>query len=154
MLFYAALQFRIVSSPSTTALKVPIVDLELDAAVVLASGPAVLSFLVLVITGSMRALNRAIETLGCSGEELDIHPNAIDLAFYMTPQSPRIIVDTAYFVYMFVMLLGLGEAGWLWWHMVEGRALAWVYMFAAAGGLLWIPAVGLVLLRAYRRIRA
>lgn len=158
MVFYAALQSGIGSSPSDPLLKVPFVELPLSGAVVLASGTTVLSLLVLAIVGSMRALKRARDALVLSGgaEEFDTHPNLIDLAFYMTPGSPRlIIVDMAYFVYVGFLLLGLGEAAWLWLHTVEAaKSQPWWYLFAAVGAVFWIPALCLVAARGYGRLRA
>jgi hypothetical protein len=76
-------------------LKVPIIELELDARLILASGPAVIGFLVLVLMGSLRAFSRARDKLGLGkgadwrAEAFDTYPNAIDLALYTTPDSPK-----------------------------------------------------------------
>jgi hypothetical protein len=151
MVFYQALQ---IPAPKNAWLKVPIVDLELNGAVVLASGTAVLSIIVLAIVGSMRALKRARDVgLGeRTGEEFDIYPNAIDLAFYALPGSHKFFVNLAHDVYLLVLLLGLVEAAWLWVGIVQVRATAWP-MFAAVGALLWARAVWLMIPAWYQRIR-
>jgi hypothetical protein len=151
MVFYLALQ---IPAPNNARLKVPMVDLELNGAVVLASGTAVLSFVVLAIIGSMRALERAHDVgLGeRTGEEFDIHPNAIDLAFYAPPGSHKLFVNLARDVYLLVLLLGLVEAAWLWVGIVQVRATAWP-VFAGVGALLWARAVWLMTPVWYQRIR-
>jgi hypothetical protein len=124
---------------------VPIVEVNISGLVVLASGTAVLSFVVLVIAGSMRALRRAREQGlgGRSGEEFDAHPNAIDLAFYAPPQSNKIFSHLARFVYALFLLLALLEGLWLSRYMVEARLPAW-YVLAVFSALLWIRALWLV----------
>jgi hypothetical protein len=158
MVFYAAVQSPVHSSPSGTSLKVPLMGLELSGAIVLAVGPAVLSFIVLAIVGKTRAYRQARQKLGLSGqphwsgEELDAYPNAIDLALYTTPQSPKINASVAHVGYAFFLLLALMEAAWLWWRLIETQAQAWL-MFAAIGASLWLPAAFLVASLWCRRIR-
>jgi len=128
--------------------------LELSGAVILASGTAVLSFVVLAIAGSMRALSRARDVgLGeRTGEEFDVHPNAIDLAFYALPGSPKLFVNLARDVYLLSLLLGLLEAAWLWVDIVQVRTAAW-YAVVVGGALLWALAVWHIAPPWYRRIR-
>ena len=53
MIFYGALQERV--SVDTDPLKMPIVDVEISGPFVLGFGPALISFFVLAVTGTMRA---------------------------------------------------------------------------------------------------
>ena len=157
MLFYVGLRFRVASSPSDTSLTVPLLGVQLSGAVILSSGPTVLSFLVLAILGTMRAYRRAREQLGLSagadwsGEELDLYPNAIDLALYTTPRSPKIIAAVTHFGYAFFLLVGLVEAAWLGWYLVNGAA-AWYVFAVVLGAMLWLPAFWLVVCLWCRRI--
>ena len=94
MAFYGALQERVYVD--TDPLKMPIVDVEISGSFVLGFGPALISFFVLAITGTMRATRTARAKLNLgrgdwSGEELDTSPNALDLAFYTTQQSPKLV---------------------------------------------------------------
>lgn len=157
MIFYAALQQRLRTGVDETSLRVPIVDLEVSGSVVLGVGPALISFLVLVILGTMRAYTKAREQLGLgradwSGEQLDTSPNAIDFAFYTTPASPKIIATVLHFPYTAFLLAGLIEAAWLAKRLVDAGAPG-RWMFVVAGAVLWLPAVLLVGRLLYRRIR-
>ncbi len=157
MIFYAALQQRARAGTDETSLKVPIVDLEVSGAVVLGFGPALISFLVLVILGTMRAYTRARQQLGLghadwSGEELDTSPNAMDFAFYTTRASPKVIAAVLHFPYTAFLLAGLVEAAWIAKRMVDTCAPA-RWMFLGAGAVFWLPAVWLVAGLAYRRVR-
>jgi hypothetical protein len=145
-LFYAALHARNVHVP----IKVPIVDLELDSLTVLASGGPTIAFLVLVMMGAVRAWSRALQQIRGSSsskdaEQLDMHPNAIDLAVYTTQSSPAFIRKVLYFAYPVILSGALIEslvfANWLWrTPSVSGRAF-----FLTAQVLIWIPAAILVL---------
>jgi hypothetical protein len=53
MIFYGALQERV--SVDTDPLKMPIVDVEISGPFVLGFGPALSSFFVLAVTGTLRA---------------------------------------------------------------------------------------------------
>jgi len=157
MIFYAALQQRVRVGIDETSLKVPIVDLEVSGSVVLGFGPALISFLVLVILGTMRAYTKARGQLGLgradwSGEELDTSPNAIDFAFYTTRASPKVVATVLHFPYTAFLLAGLVEAAWLAKRLVDACAPA-PWMFVVAGGVLWLPAVWLVCCLLYRRVR-
>jgi hypothetical protein len=59
MIFYGALQERVYVD--TDPLKMPIVDVEISGPLVLGFGPALISFFVLAITGTMRATRMAFE---------------------------------------------------------------------------------------------
>jgi hypothetical protein len=151
MLFYAALQLETVSPPPPASVKVPIVDLEISRIVVLSSGPGLLSLIVLAIAGSMRALRRAREQglAGRTGEEFDLHPNVIDLAFYAPPGSSGLFVHLARAIYAIFLTLGLAEGAWLACHMlarqmVYGRPTSFIVVVEVLGALLWIRATWLV----------
>lgn len=150
MLFYAALQVENVSGGSASV-KVPVVGLELSRMVVLASGPAVLSLIVLAIVGSMRALRRGREQAlkTHTGEEFDLHPNVIDLAFYAPPGSAAPFVHLARTVYAVFLSLSLAEGVWLASHMLashvlDGRPAFYVAVIEVIGALLWVRAAWLV----------
>jgi hypothetical protein len=146
-LFYAALQSR--GTPVQT-ITVPIVELQLDTLSVLSSGGPIIAFLILVVIGAIRAWSHALEqvrgTKPAEGvEQLDTHPNAIDLAIYTTANSPSFLRNLLYFAYPLFLLAALIESGLLgWWvmhtPMVPGRALV-----IAAQALTWLPAAWLVL---------
>ena len=118
-LFYAALRARVIDSTAeTNSLKVPLIDIELSAQVVLASGAPVISFVVLAVTGALRAFGQARTKLGLGSggdwraEAVDTHPNAIDLALYTTAKSPKLIATVTYFAYPVFLTAALAEAAW------------------------------------------
>ncbi len=132
-------------------MKVPMVELGLSRMVVLASGPGVLSLIVLAIVGSMRALRRGREQAlkGHTGEEFDLHPNVIDLAFYAPPGSARVFLHLARSIYALFLSLALAEGVWLAWHMLARSALAgrlapYVVVVEVIGAFLWLRAAWLV----------
>jgi hypothetical protein len=150
ILFYAALQVENASGGSASV-RVPIVGLELSRIVVLASGPGVLSLIVLAIVGSMRALRRGREQAlkSHTGEEFDLHPNVIDLAFYAPPGSASPFVHLARTVYAVVLSLGLAEGAWLASHLlarheIDGWPASYVVVLEVIGALLWVRAAWLV----------
>ncbi|MBI4589136.1 MAG: hypothetical protein HY725_09885 [Candidatus Rokubacteria bacterium] len=143
MLFYAALQLQTVSPPGKASARVPILDLEISSILVLSSATAVLSLVVLALAGSMRALRRAREQgLGEStGEEFDLHPNVIDLAFYAPPGSAGLFVHLARSVYALFLTIGLAEGLWLAPYMSHVRLPAsYVVAVTLIGTLLLIRA--------------
>lgn len=151
MVFYAALQIETLPPPAAPV-KVPVVDLEISRIVVLSSGPGVLSLIMMAIAGSMRALRRGREggLAGRTGEEFDLHPNLIDLAFYAPPGSARFFVHLARAVYAIFLTLGLAEALWLVWHMVgryltDGRLAVYIVIAEVLGTVLWIRATWVVM---------
>jgi hypothetical protein len=145
MLFYAALHLQ--TGPDKVSTKVPILDLEISSILVLSSGTSMLSLIVLAIAGSMRAARRAQEQgfAGRTGEEFDLHPNLIDLAFYAPPGSASPFVHLARAVYAIFLSLALVEGVWLGQHMYDGRLpTTYAVIITALGGLLWIRALWLV----------
>jgi hypothetical protein len=150
MIFYAALHARVASETDVKPMKVPVVDLELSSGFVLAFGPALISFLVLIVLGTARAYRWARQKLSLggsgdwSGEEFDTSPNAIDLAFYTTPRTletvvGKAIVTVVHFVYPTFLAGALGEAAWLAKSLVGDCAPGGLVAVAVAA-LLWIPA--------------
>jgi uncharacterized membrane protein YhaH (DUF805 family) len=155
MILYGALQERVYVDRDP--LKVPIVDLEISGSFVLGFGPALISFFVLAITGTMRATRTARAKLNLgrgdwSGEELDRSPNALDLAFYTTRKSPKPIAVVAHFSYVAFLALGLAEAAWLAKQLWDAEAPAWC-LFVVLGAVLGLPAVGFVGDEFLRRVR-
>jgi len=149
-LFYAALRSaaQALMNAKQPGLQVPVVDLTLDPNIVLALGCAVISFLVLAITGSLRAYSNARSHLGAGSgadykaESFDIHPNAIDLAVYTTKDSPRMLAVLAYFTYPALLALALGEAAMFEYDLIAGTlsSMGGRWWFVAAGGILWFLA--------------
>ena len=78
-----------------------------------------------------------------SGEKLDTSPNALDLAFYTTRQSPKLIATLTHFSYVAFLALGLYEAAWLAKRLWDAEAPTW-WLFVVLGAALWLPAVGFV----------
>ena len=121
-LFYLALHVRVTNGSSADAgeLLVPLVDLELSALPVWASGPAVLSILLLAANGSLRAFKTAASALNVErygvGEEYDSAPNALDFVVYTTSASPRSARALLLFTYPLYLALFVAEA---WWMLAE-----------------------------------
>ena len=144
--FFAAIQPT--SSDAPFQVKAPIVELELDGRVVAACGPIVISFLLLVMMGALRASSHACKEAGIAdftGEALDLHPNALDLAFYTSKASPRVMIVVTYFKYPAFLTLALVEAAWLWVRLPQAllhvtRAVALVLWVGAAWqiGAMWL----------------
>jgi hypothetical protein len=160
MVFFAAIHPHPVANTSpVTPLKVPILDLEIDRWLVLASGPVVLSFLVMAIGGSLRAYRRAIRKLSLGDgadwrdEAVDTHPNAIDLSLYTTPESPKFLATLAYFSYPAFLTAGLVQAACLWSDLLDWRASirGWL-LFVAAGAVLWLLGAGQVVAMWVKRV--
>lgn len=155
MIFFGALQERVYVD--TDPLKTPVLDIEISGPFVLGFGPALISFFVLAITGTMRATRTARAKLNLgrgdwSGEELDTSPNALDLAFYTTPQSPKPIAVVTHFSYVAFLALGLYEAAWIAKRLWDAEAPTWG-LFVVLGAVLWLPAVGFVGYEFLRRVR-
>ena len=145
-LFFAALRVRGVTDQNIT---VPLIDLELDAAAVLAAGSAIIAFLVLATMGTIRAWTHALEQYrgtspATDAEQLDTSPNALDLAVYTTAESPWLVRAVLSFVYPAYLTVALIESAWLavWvWNSAE-VPFRWPFLTAAA--LTWAPAAFLV----------
>jgi hypothetical protein len=124
MISYGALQERVYVD--TDPLKTPIVDVEISGPFVLGFGPALVSFFVLAITGTIRATRTARAKLNLgrgdwSGGELDTSPNALDLAFYTTWQSPKLVATLTHFSYVAFLALGLYEAAWIAKRLADAK---------------------------------
>jgi len=106
MLFYAALHLQ-----TEVSTKVPLVDLEISNSLVLSSATGMLSIVIMAIVGTMRALRRSRDQgLGVrTGEEFDLRPNLIDLAFYALPGSRPVFSHMAFAVYAIFLSLALWE---------------------------------------------
>ncbi len=145
-IFFLALQH---ACPETQNVRVPFVDLKLDARIILASGGAVIAFLLLATFGALRAWRRAIYqyyelTKTTGSERLDIHPNALDIAFYTTAKSPRWIRRITWQMYPLFLSALIAEAWWLFvvtWATPNspGRIA-----FVVVGAILLVPATLLV----------
>lgn len=151
-LFFAALHARMASDPaaSTTSITLPFLGLELEAEVIRAAGPVLLSFVLLSFFGALRAFDRALECLNLKGDDvpsgsvegLDLAPNALDFAVYTTPESPKWLRRVLYFSYPFVSIAILGEAAWIGVAvLVAGPLVSWSSAFVLAAVPLWLAAV-------------
>ena len=154
-LFFAALRLGAADSQTIT---VPVVDVEIDALSVQASGGPILAFLVLATLGAIRAWTHALEQFrGASpaedAEQLDISPNALDLAIYTTDKSPSIVRRILYFIYPTYLVAALVESGWLLVWTCTAPVVPARYGFMAAGAITWVPATILVLAMVMRRVR-
>jgi hypothetical protein len=119
-LFFWALASEVASNPEAESdLTVPLIDLVLDVRVVLTAAPATLSFLILAMTGAMRAYRYGREVLELgkgadyAAELVDANPNAIDLAFYASKGAPRPLAALTHFKYPLFLTVPLCEAAWL-----------------------------------------
>ncbi len=140
-LFYGALVKS--DTGGGAALEVPVLGLKLDSGWVLASAGPVISFLLLVILGALRASSNVIAELklgagNYSAERLDAHPNAIDLAVYTTKKSPRLVAAVAYFAYPLFLSGALFEAAWL--TLSKGASGPHPRILMAVSTVLWLPA--------------
>jgi ABC-type amino acid transport system permease subunit len=155
-LFYAALRL---SSSSAPVIRVPIVDLELDAYTVLASGGPVLAFLVLAVLGAIRAWTHALEQIrgtspATDAEPLDSFPNAIDLATYTTPQSPTLVRNLLSLAYPLYLSAALAESVWLASVVTIGPTpIRGRLVYIGTMLLLGIPATSLLMVMWIRRLR-
>lgn len=154
-IFYAALRIPGVDSEQII---VPIVGLKLDAPTVLATGGPILAFLVLAVMGAIRAWTHALEQYrGTSpakdAEQLDTHPNALDLAMYTTDKSPAIMRHLLSFVYPVFLTAFLGESGLLGWWVWSSHAVVGRDVLLGVWALLWFPAAVLVLAMWWTRIK-
>ena len=151
-LFFMALHAR---TPAQS-IRVPIVDLDLDSLTVLASGGPIIGFLVLAVVGAIRAWTHAVDQVRGQGsrisvEQLDTHPNAIDLAVYTTAKSPRSLRTILYFAYPTVLIAALVESALLWYSVAQTPGFPRVPL-TIVQALVWIPAAFLVLSMLWSRI--
>jgi len=111
--------------PVTETVPTPVLGLELSPTAVWASGPAVLSLLILVVIGSIRATGVARRSLGLQGlgrdaEAFDAAPNAIDLAAYSTEKTPpkvQWLLGLSYPGYLTIFLLQAAYYVVLLWQL-------------------------------------
>jgi hypothetical protein len=82
-------------------LSFPLLNVPLPVLPVMASAPAVLFFVLLVLFGTLRAAKTVEDTIGTAAidETTDEHPNAIDWATYTTTKSPRSLAGILWFAY-------------------------------------------------------
>ena len=136
---------------SDEAVPMPLLGLELSPTAVWASGPAVLSLLILVVIGSIRATGVArqalhVEDLGNDAEAFDAAPNAIDLAAYSTEKTPlevQWLLGLSYPGYLSLFLL---QAVWqlvILWRLAPDQP--WVIAVATPSTLLTLWAGFMVL---------
>jgi len=94
-----------------------LLDLSLDSRVVLASAPIVIGVVIAVPLGTFHAVTVASQQLGLSGdrefERFDVHPTAIDLAFY-TANPRSAIARWGLLTYPAAISIAFVEAAWLW----------------------------------------
>ena len=151
-LFFAAV--RAVPGANPPLIKAPILDLEVGANVVALFGPGVIAFLVLIFMGALRASATAVSEGGIvdfKGEVFDLHPNALDLAFYTSPASPRVLRVLTYFKYPAFLTLALLEAFWLW-RVLPQR---WTHPALLVATILWLAAglqVGWMWARRFKKV--
>jgi hypothetical protein len=145
-IFFFALRY---ADPSTREISVPIVDLKLDAAAVLASGGTIIALVVLASLGAILAWSTALREYGGESwrdqaERLDTHPNFLDLAIYTAPGPSTLFGKVVYFVYPFFLTSALVESAWLqWWvwtHEAPARwffTVTWLLVFLRGAMLIW-----------------
>jgi hypothetical protein len=136
------------SEASSQQISVPVLDLKLNAAAVLASGGTIIAFIVVASFGAIAAWSRALQQYGGDdwrqiAERLDIHPNALDLAIYSRPESSKAFARIGYFVYPLYLTVALVESVWLQWWLWNSAALGKIF-FSIAWLLIWSRAVFLL----------
>jgi hypothetical protein len=145
--FFWALQSSVIAGEGESELiEAPIFEIKLAASVVWAAGPAVLSFLVLALYGSLRAVAAALDKLGHPNEvpeAFDVAPNALDFAVYRTPHSHPLWSLFSHFAYPIFVTLVLLETliilEMLLLYLEIPVAGRWV--FVILGAFLWALAV-------------
>lgn len=118
--FYWALHVQIASAPpgADTQQEVPIIGVKVNGAVIRATAPTVLGFVILAALGTFRALTRASREIGllASGndafERHDTVPTAIDFVVYTT--QPGRFSRLGLLSYPLALSLVYVEAGWIW----------------------------------------
>lgn len=146
--FFMALHVQVTSGEGPVEVTAPLLGLDLSAKVVWMTAPGVLSYLILIIMGSLRAYSRARDQAGLreldhSAEPYDTAPNALDLAAYTTPDSKPWVTHILYFVYPAFLTLFVIEAIVIEIGVArQGGTLALILLFI--GGGLWAIAAGWV----------
>lgn len=117
---------------SRTTTEIPGLGISLPADAMLATAPAVLFFIQIVIFGTMRAVTRAdqvLKSIGGVDESIDYHSNAIDWAVYTTDASPKWVKNLAGLGYAVFMAVFTAEATYFLCELAQDP-------FAAPAGLL------------------
>jgi hypothetical protein len=128
--------------PADGNVKVPVLNLELGVGPILAAGPIVLSFLVLVVMGTLTAYRVASERLGLEtgdlrGEATDTEPNFLDMAFYcLKSERPVLrniptIVALKYPIFLSAVLVLAGYLLWQSMPSITGGVSVLVWLVAA-----------------------
>lgn len=138
-IFFLAVGSGVSVSPDDPTVRVPLLGVEARALVVWASGPFVLSFLVSVMMGALRARDIAIkkaggdtETAGAN-EQWDLNPNPLDLAKYARKETPLLLRRLSLLGYPAFLTLVMIEVGWL----AAGLTGSYSTLPSAAKWLLW-----------------
>lgn len=141
-LFYLAVHAQIISGMPGTSdrLVIPLIDLALSAVPVWASGPAVISTLILAVHGTLRAYKTAakalsVETFGV-GEEYDLAPNTLDFVAYTTSESPPWARGVLLLTYPLYLGIFCAEAWWLLLAVRSGPAFPGKWLFLSLGAVL------------------
>lgn len=156
-LFYWGLQSGSLHSSPDSGLSLPLVHLELEIGPVHEAGAFVISFLVLVVMGALRAFRTATETLQFApvddphGEATDIDPNFLDLAFYSSRSSRIWLRRLVHFKYPAVLSFALVEAAVLLVDLWPPWSTRQRGILGVLGMVFWLPAVGQVVWLWYRR---
>lgn len=129
--------------PETTTTEIPGVGLEVSSLFVWAAGPAVIGFLLAAVLGALDATTHAgarMELGKGEFEREDVGPNAVDMAFYTTADSPRVALALGYLSYPAYLALFFGEGVWLWSNLFQLEQRSAVLEVA-----LWLGAAMLLL---------
>lgn len=126
-LFYWVVQPVAESPEKPASLTIPALSTPLPSWAVLASAPAVLFFVIIVIFGTMRAWATAESIIDPEpgDETIDEHPNAMDWATYTTDRSPQWVRR----------ILSLGYPSYLSLFALE----AWYFLVSLPGESVDIP---------------
>lgn len=147
-LFYGAL---LEGYPGSGSIKVPVVNLEFDAQIVLVSGGPVIACFVLVVMGSIRAWSHALEKIkggwgAADAEALDMYPNAIDLAVYTTAEPPGILQNFLGLSYPLYLTVALVESAMFLGYAVAvgSESMPWLLLYVLTVAV-WCSAMFVVL---------
>ena len=142
-LFFAALTTRLFGSSADNSelITLPIIQIEIDAYIVWASGPAVLGVLLMAVYGSMNAFGVAdrglrevlgADTSGWIHESFDSTFNLLDAVFYAKPDTKPWIKRLALFGYPVILTIFYLEAAGLFVLVV-----AFTLSFTTAQTVFW-----------------
>jgi hypothetical protein len=129
--FYYALANKIQSQPNAS-IKVPIIEMEIDGATIMAWGPPGIGFLLLAALGTFPALRNAYKRMSNKSpwEAYDLVPTAIDFVVYA--RSRNSLYRIGLLAYPIVLTLAYVEGIWLFylslklnvpqkvWHLIPG----------------------------------